>query len=133
MTSNDNVLTVEMFNAGMNEIKSEIQALKIDIQGVKSEIQVIKGDIQALKNDVQELKNEVRVIDKNLAVNSGKVEVLQTSINLGLGIIAIVVAFVIAFIPYFKREKSEKQEKFLTVENVKSMIDEAVAKALITR
>ena len=127
MTSGDNVLTVEIFNAGMNEIKFEIQ-------GIMSEIQIMKGEIQGIKNDIQELKNEVRILDKNIAVNSGKVEVLQTSINLGFGVIAIVVAFVVAFIPYFKREKSEKQEKeFLTVEKAKSMIDEAVSRALMTR
>ena len=131
MRSEDiNVLTVEMFNAGLNEIKSEIQELKFEIQGIQTEIQVMKGDIQGMKSDIQELKSEVRVLDKNLAVNSGKVEVLQTSINLGLGIIAIVVAFVIAFIPYFRREKSDQTKPQLTEKEIQSMIDISISKAL---
>ena len=126
MISNDNVLTVEMFNAGMSEIKFEIQ-------GIKSEIQIIKGEIQGIKSDIQELKNEVRVLDKNVAVNSSKIEMLQNYITWGIAFIAIVVALAVAFIPSFKRDKSEKQEKALTVEKVQSMIDEAIARALITR
>lgn len=103
MVSNDNnVLTIEIFNAGIAELKNE------------------------LKSDIQELKNEVRTLDKNVAVNSAKIEMLQHTFYWGFGIMAIVVALV----PYLKREKSEKKDPELTEKKVQSMIDVALARAL---
>ena len=107
MASNDvkqdsNVLTVEIFNAGIAELRTEIGALKNEITDVKT----------------------------NVAVNSAKIEMLQSSINWGFAIMAIVVAFVAIFTPFFKREKIEKKEPELTVAKVQSMIDEALARAM---
>ena len=117
MVSNDNYLTVELFNSGINDLKLEFQGIKADVQGIKS--------------DIRELKSEIRILDKNVAVNSGKIDMLQNYITWGIGLIAIIVAFVAIFF-LFKREKAEKPEKeFLTVEKAQEMINEAISKALM--
>ena len=100
MISGDNVLTVELFNYGIAEIKSEIQGLKA----------------------------QVVALDKNVAVNSAKIEMLQHTFYWGFGIMALV----IALIPYFRRERKENQAQELTPEKVQSMIDEAISRRLLT-
>ena len=108
MTSSDvnqngnNVLTIEMFNAGMSELKTE-------------------------------LKSEIRDVRYETQLNGAKIDWMQTSIYWGFAIIAFVVTFVAIFVPYFKREKSEKKEPELTVPKVQTMIDEALARALIVK
>ena len=104
MTSSDvnqngnNVLTIEMFNAGMSELRAEIRDVRYETR-----------------------------------LNGAKIDWMQTSIYWGFAIIAFVVTFVAIFVPYFKREKSEKKEPELTVPKVQTMIDEALARALIVK
>ena len=106
MTSQDNAryVTVEMFRDGISELKTEIR-------GVSSQ--------------VNELKAEVRVLDRELAMNTAKIEMLQHTFYWGLGIIAVAAALA----PLFKREKNEQPKSELTRSDVQSMIDAALSRA----
>ncbi len=113
MTSQDNsrYVTVEMFRAGIEEIKSEIR----------------------------ELRTEVRAIDRRAEINTVKIDELHYFMGIGFAIIAVVatlVGFVIALGPLFremykdkKQEKSES-EKSEMLNTVQSMIDSAISQAL---
>ena len=90
MTSNDKqeYITVEMFNDGLKEIKTEIIALNKRIDDVKIEIRDTRN----------ELLTEIRL-------NQHDVAHLQASVYWGFAIIAFVVAF-ISLNP-FRKEKTE--------------------------
>ena len=74
MTSADNTryVTVEMFREGIAEIKTELR----------------------------EMKGEIRVLEREVAVNSTKIEMLQHTFYWGLAIIAVAATLA----PIFKRE-----------------------------
>ena len=80
MTSNDNYVTIEIFNQGIQEIKNEISNLHSEIRDVK--------------------------YDNRL--NSAKIDWLQHSIYWGFAVIAFVVAYV--SLRPSRKEKSEKQK-----------------------
>ena len=116
MQSNDNYITVEMFNDGIQEIKSEIVALNKMIDGVQNEI----------KDTRNELLTEIRL-------NQHDVAHLQTSVYWGFAIIAFVVAF-ISLNP-FRREKTEnatQQKETLTEARVEK-IAETIAEKVISK
>ena len=121
---NQNNNLIEAFNNGISEIKSEIQGLKFEIQGLKSEIQEIKADIR-------DIKAEIKILDRNVAVNSAKIEMLNHTFYWGFGIMAVIVALVAVLVPYLMRGKSESTEPQLTEAKVQSMIDAAVSRALV--
>lgn len=104
MTSQDNTryVTVEMFNNGIAEIKAEN------------------------RRNTEEIKAEIRVLEREVAVNSARIEMLQHVFYWGLGIIAIAAALA----PSFKREKTEKPQPQVTRSDVQSMIDVAISRAL---
>ena len=97
MTSNDKqeYITVEMFNDGLKEIKTEIIALNKRIDDVQTEINEMKQEIKDTRN---ELLTEIRL-------NQHDVAHLQASVYWGFAIIAFVVAF-ISLNP-FRKEKTE--------------------------
>ena len=80
MTSNDNYVTIEIFNHGIQEIKNEISNLRSEIRDVRYENRL----------------------------NSAKIDWLQHSIYWGFAVIAFVVAYV--SLRPSKKEKSEKQK-----------------------
>ena len=80
MTSNDNYVTIEIFNQGIQEIKNEISNLHSEIRDVKYENRL----------------------------NSAKIDWLQHSIYWGFAVIAFVVAYV--SLRPSRKEKSEKQK-----------------------
>ncbi|MBR0232428.1 MAG: hypothetical protein IJQ47_00070 [Synergistaceae bacterium] len=80
MTSNDNYVTIEIFNQGIQEIKNEISNLHSEIKDVKYENRL----------------------------NSAKIDWLQHSIYWGFAVIAFVVAYV--SLRPSRKEKSEKQK-----------------------
>ena len=100
MPSNENFITVEMFNAGIQELKNELTA----------EIQ---------KNNT-EIKTEIRVLQSDTAH-------LQTSIYWGFAIIAIVIALVTLF---KNDKTENKAKKDVTVEQVHEIVDTAISKTL---
>lgn len=104
MTSQDNerYVTVEMFNKGIAELKAEI------------------------RRNTDEIRAEIRVLEREVAVNSAKIDMLQHTFYWGLGIIAI--AAVLA--PLFRRDKTEQPKPEITRSDVQSMIDAAISKAL---
>ena len=106
MTSNDvnnNFITVEMFNVGIQEIKSELKEIR-----------------QEIKDTRNELMTEIRVNQLDTAH-------LQTSVYWGFAIMAFVVAFV-SLAP-FKKEKSEKSEDLSprNIRDIRALIREEIA------
>ena len=107
MTSQDNAVyvTVEMFNDGMAAVNQRLD--KID-------------------QTLTEMRSEIRVLDRNVAVNGARIEMLQHTFYCGLAIIAIAAALA----PLFKREKTEKPQPEVTRSDVQAMIDAAISRAL---
>ena len=108
MASEDKYLTVEIFNAGISEIKGEISGLKKQV------------DILAL---------EVRD-------NSRDIAHLQTSIYWGFAIVAIVVAligFVVTLAPMFtglyKDLRNRREDRELDAK-IKTIVDAAISRAM---
>ena len=52
MTSNDNYITIEMFNAGIQEIKSELKEIKTELREIKYENQLNKNDTAHLQTTI---------------------------------------------------------------------------------
>ena len=108
MTSNDNVITVEMFNARMDKMEEAVIGIN---------------------NQLSEIKTEIRDVKYENQLNSAKIEWLQHSIYWGLGIIA----FIVAYVSLFKKEKTEvkaEQKNSPTFEEVNNIVDIAISKAL---
>ena len=90
---------------------------------------------------MENVKAQVQTLDKSVAVNTAKIEMLSHTFYWGFAILAIVVALVPYFYKERKEEKQQKEEKsqnILSKQEVQDMInssitrtvDEAVAKAL---
>ena len=107
MTSQDNAhyVTVEMFNNGMAVVNQRLD--KID-------------------QTLEEMRSEFRLLDRNVAVNGARIEMLQHTFYCGLAIIAIAAALA----PLFKHEKTDKPQPEVTRSDVQSMIDAAISRAL---
>ena len=96
MTSSDNYVTVEMFNSG--------------IQGIKSEL-------NQLNQRFDKLETEIRYT--NL-----RIEGVQSSINTGfttVGIIIGLVGLVIAVLGVFKKEKRTERSEDLSSRNIRDI------------
>ena len=105
MTSNDNFVTIEIFNNGIQEIKKEISELRAEIQEIKYEEKL----------------------------NSAKIDWLQHSVYWGFAIIGTIIAFVgivIALVPFLKKEKTEQENKKILNENdIRNLIKNEIATA----
>ena len=117
MTSSDNFITIELFNNGIHEIKSEMKQMKNEFH-------------QEIQDTKKELLNEIRV-------NSIKIEGVHNSVNWGFAVATITITAVIAIIgliatlaPTIKEFFTSKQKKFTTEEKVQSMIETAITNAL---
>ena len=107
MTSNDvnnnNFVTVEMFNAGIQEIKSEIRELR-----------------QEIKDTRQELMTEIRI-------NQNDTAHVQTSVYWGFAIMGIIIAFISVYLP--RKEKSERGEDLSprNIRDIRAIVREEIA------
>ena len=106
MTSNDvnnNFVTVEMFNAGIQEIKSEIRELR-----------------QEIKDTRQELMTEIRI-------NQNDTAHVQTSVYWGFAIMGIIIAFISVYLP--RKEKSERSEDLSprNIRDIRAIVREEIA------
>ena len=108
MTSSDNqqYVTVEMFNNGIADLK---ESLKV----------YIDGRLVQVEKKIDDLKAEVIVLERNVAVNSARIEDLHHSQSLGftiLGAVIVFVGIVAAIAPIFREiyresRKSSKHEQ----------------------
>ena len=123
MNSND-IFIVETFNSGLENLKIYID-----------------GRFEKVGTQIENVKAQVQTLDKSVAVNTAKIEMLSHTFYWGFAILAIVVALVPYFYKERKEEKQQKEEKsqnILSKQEVQDMInssitrtvDEAVAKAL---
>ena len=125
MISNDNFITIEMFNNGIQEIKSEIQQLNNEL---KTEIQ--KSSEQSHK----ELENAVTRINTAIEINTAKTESVHHSVNWGFALATIFIAIIGCFItlaPSILEYVKLRQKDTVTLEQVQEIVDKAVAKASI--
>lgn len=106
MTSSDNqqYVTVEMFNAGIESLRAEIR----------------RGNEQ-----MREIRAEVQALDRKVELNAHDIEHVQTSIYWGFAIMALVISlvgFVVTLAPMFKemykesRKSAELEKKSLKQE-----------------
>ncbi|MBR0258064.1 MAG: hypothetical protein IJQ58_10030 [Synergistaceae bacterium] len=84
-----------------------------------------REEMSALRTELKEIRAEIRILERDLAVNTAKVDMLQHTFYWGLGIIAIVVGL----IPYFRRERKEEREiRGIVREEFERLNMEAVSK-----
>ena len=93
MTSNDNYITIEMFNAGIQEIKSEFNQR-----------------FDKLENKIE--ANTIKIDSVQSSINTGFTTV---------GIIIALVGLIIAVIGVFKKEKSEIKSEDLSPRNIRDI------------
>ena len=97
MTSNDNNITIEIFNKGIQEIKTEVKQINNELH-------------QEIKDTRNELLTEIRI-------NEVGTSHLQTSIYWGFAIMGIVIALVGLIVAILalnpsRREKTEKEPEY---------------------
>ena len=93
MTSNDNYITIEMFNAGIQEIKSEFNQR-----------------FDKLENKIE--ANTIKIDSVQSSINTGFTTV---------GIIIALVVLIIAVIGVFKKEKPEVKFEDLSPRNIRDI------------
>ena len=130
MTSGDNVLTVEIFNEGIREIKQSISELRSDVATLKEDVTTLKSDVATLKTDVSNLHAEVGYIQTEQRFDSAKIDWLQTSIYWGFAIIAFVVTFVGLKAPGRKTEKPKAKITNELRNAIREVVREELAKNL---
>ncbi len=104
MTSGDNVLTVEIFNEGIKEIRQNVSELKAEVSNIRYEQRL----------------------------SSAKIDWLQTSIYWGFAIIAFVVTFVGLKAPGRKTEKPKAKITNELRNAIREVVREELAKNLPT-
>ena len=129
MISNDNqqYITIELFNAKMDTLLTQIQ---LNNEKLRSELRSeFQSEISALRSDMH---TGFLTLQTQTQVNSAKIEMLQHTFYWGFGIMTIVIALITIFVPslsqHFKqKDKGEKlSEQTLTREDVQDMISQAL-------
>ena len=116
MTSNDNFVTVEVFNSRIGQLETQIIRL---------------GERQ--ENSFRELKQEIHDINYNVLMNTQRINDMHNFIGWGFAILAIVVAFVgfiITLAPMFREMYQNAHKPMLTEERVQEIVDRSISKAL---
>lgn len=116
MQSNDNVITIEMFNNGIQEIKSEMQAMKNEMK-------------QEIKDTRNELMTEIKINQAETRAVHDKVNMGFSLMTIFLGIIggiALLHPAIKALGEYFE----SKRKNYATVEQfqeLKNLIDAKIS------
>ena len=100
MTSNDNYITIEMFNGGIQEIKSE------------------------MNQRFDKLENEIRYTNLRIDNMAERIDGVQSSINTGfttVGIIIGLVGLIIAVFGVFKKEIRTERSEDLSSRNIRDI------------
>ena len=110
MTSNDannGFITVEMFNAGIREIKHEMAEMLKELR-------------QEIKDTRNELMTEIRI-------NQVEMAHVQTSVYWGFAIVGIIIAFV-GLYP-FRKDRTERSEDLSprNIRDIRAIIREEIA------
>jgi len=111
MTSNDNYVTVDMFNNGIQEIKAEMREMK-----------------QEIKDTRKDLMAEIRVNQSETRAVHDKVNMGFTLTTVFLGIIGglvLIVPAIKALGEYF----ASKRKNYVTEEQVQNIVESAISKA----
>lgn len=121
MTSNDTVI-INLINSRFDALDTRMDALEVRIGNVERK--------------TEELHTEIRAVEKIVNTNATKIEELHYIFGIGIAIIAVVVSIVgflttlaPTILEYFKTRRENK----ITEEKIKSLIDEAVMRALSDR
>ncbi len=116
MLSNDNFVTIEIFNERTNSIEEKIIGLQ-----------------SGMNQKFDKLEN---LIATEIRFNDQAHEHLQTSVYWGFAIATIVITLVIALVgfmitlaPSFLEIIRSKQQKFVTTEQVQEIVDKAISRA----
>ena len=115
MTSGDNYITIEMFNGGIQEIKTSIQELTAQR----------KIDIAVIDGKLTEIKSEIHVTNSRIDNMVERLEDLKFFGTVGLAIIAIFIA-IVALVPMFRRERTERSEDLSSrnIRDIRALIRE---------
>lgn len=105
MQSNDNYITVEMFNEGLNKIEEKIIMLNAGIE----------KRFDQLETEIKEMKQEIRA-------NTIKIEATQNSINTGFLTATLAITAVIAIVGLIATLAPTIKEYFAI--KLKSSLDE---------
>lgn len=108
MTSNDNFVTIELFNSGLESVRAEI-----------------RGGNKQLRAELKDTRTE---LGTEIRFNRQDAEHIQTSVYWGFAILAVVVAlvgFVITLAPIFKEMYKDAKE-YRRRENIREVAREVM-------
>ena len=139
MTSNDQAVYIreDVFNARMDAMMTEIRLMNEKLSNeLHNEIKSVKTE---LHNEIQgvkaELRAEIQEVKVETRMNTQQTADLQTSVYWGFALMTIFIAlsgFMISLAPTFLEHFREKQKskKYVTHDEVKDIVGDAVEKAL---
>ena len=119
MTSNDNYITVEMFNTGIQEIKTKMAEMRKDIR-------------QEIKDTRNELMTEIRL-------NQVEIRAVHDKVNWGFSLTTVFISVVgglALLIPTIKALGdffASKRKNYATEERVQEIAEKVISKALAGR
>ena len=112
MTSNDNIITIEMFNAGMARLEEKIVSLQTEIKDTRKD----------LMTEIRLNQAETRAVHDK--VNWG---FSLTTVFIGIvGGLALLIPAIKALGDFF----ASKRKNYATEEQVQNIVDNAISKAL---
>ena len=100
MTSNDNYITIEMFNAGIQELKAEMN--------------------QRFDKLETEIKTEIRFTNARIDNLAERIEDLKFFVTIAFAIIAIFIS-IVALVPIFRREGVQQRSEDLSYRNIRDI------------
>ena len=120
MTSNDDFITVEMFNARMDRLEAMNEKNMVIIDGklteIRSEIKVTNSRIDSTNTRIDNMAE--------------RIEDLKFFGTVGLAIITIFIA-IVALVPMFRKEKSERRDELSqhNIRDIRALIREEIRMA----
>ena len=122
MQSNDNYVTVEIFNAGI----ARLEAMN------EKNMAIIDGKLTEIRSEIQVTNSRIDSTNTRIDNIAERIEDLKFFGTVGLAIIAIFIA-IVALVPIFRKEKTEmkpEQKSSPTFEEVNNIVEIAISKAL---
>ena len=121
--NNNHYVTTEMFNAGIESLKSEI---------LKSN-ELLRSEFNSkIDKNTTELKNEIRVSNVQIEGIKARLDDVHFYFSIYFAVITIMIAL-IALIPVISQFFKSFRKPSVSVEVVQDMIDKAISKAFSTR